>query len=295
MDLGGLDALNMAPCAKCGFPNFVPLFVGGFLLVEPVGAGGISSVYKAVSESEADPVRAVKLLRPECAGDPDAIEAFTLEAAIHSQIPEHPYIVGYVDSGFDADEHYYVLDFVEGTRLDQMVGDSGALPEQNALAIAAQLTSALEHIHQCGFLYRDINAGNVILRDSGEITLIDFGLTLPNEFAYRASKSRYIWGSGALLPPERIARTGEDERSVIYSVGMLLFWMLTGRAFFSAEDLAGQARRHVSTARLAVTAEVLPGCPEPTVALVGSMIRHDPAERIQTFAELKGIVLSLLG
>jgi serine/threonine-protein kinase len=268
--------------------------VGGFVLLQPLGAGGISSVYKGCAASDPETPLAIKILQPDRVDDPEAIAAFALERNIHAHVPRHPNVVGFVASGEEEGEPYYAMEFVPGVRVEKWVQESGGLDEESALGVTAQLLAALRHILAAGFLYRDVNAGNLILKDNGEVVLIDFGLALPLDYDYVTNASRHVWGTGPFMPPERIRRAPEDERSVVYSVGMLLFFLLSGRTFFEEEELVEQARRHLSPIRLAVTGDILPGRSPQGAELVGQTIRARPEDRIQTLAELEERVLALL-
>lgn len=287
------SALTFQNCGRCGFAILVPYQVAGFILFEPLGAGGISSVYKAYHKDTGDALYAVKLLRSECADDPDAVAVFLREAEIHGRVPDHPNIVRFVEGGCEDDEYFYAIEFVAGDRLQSLLNGGVTFPPPRALAITALLLDALQHILRHGILYRDVSAGNVILQKDQPV-LIDFGLAMPVEEAIEDNHDRTVWGTGEFIPPERILRGGENESSVIYSLGMLLFHMVTGKAFVNSTTIGAHAKRHLSSARLAVTPGMMPGCPRDLVELVGRMIRQDPGERPQSFAEVAAAVGRML-
>ena len=171
--------------------------------------------------------------------------------------------------------------------------ERGKIREAEALGLAVQVAAALHHIYRSGVLYRDLNAGNVILRPDGVAKLIDFGLALPAEQARAATRSDSIWGSSQFIPPERVFQGGEDARSVIYSLGMLMFFMLSGGPYINAPSAVGTVKRHVGVARLAVSPALLPGVSAATIEAVNTMMRPNPAERYQTFEETEAALARL--
>lgn len=293
MPVEGLEIFTFTPCPKCGNKVFVPLPVGDLLLFQPIGAGGFASVYKAYHRAMGPTVLAVKIIRQDQKGDAEVVKNFLAEADIHRQIPPHPNIVRYVASGCEDDEYYYALEFVEGERLEKRITGLGKIREAEALDLAAQILGALKHIYDSGFLYRDLNAGNVIVQPNGVAKLIDFGLTLPLTQAQAEKHAKDIWGSSQFIPPERVLQGGEDARSVIYSLGMLMFFMLSGGPYINAESAVGTVKRHVGVARLAVSAVRLPGVSAATIETVGTMMRQKPAERYQTFEETEAALARL--
>ncbi|MDO9542182.1 MAG: serine/threonine-protein kinase [Kiritimatiellia bacterium] len=293
MPIEGLEAFTFAPCPKCRNKVFVPLPLGDLLLFLPIGAGGFSSVYKAYHRTMGKTILAVKIIRQEKKNDPEVIKAFLAEGTVHKQIPAHPNIVQYIDSGHEDDEYFYAIEYVEGERLKRRLTQKGKIPEAETLAIVAQVIGALKHIYHNGFLYRDLNAGNIIMRADGVAKLIDFGLTMPIEQAQKENQEDSVWGTSEYIPPERVCHGGEDACSVIYSLGMLMFHMLSGGPYINAESAVGVAKRHVGLVRLAVSSALLPGISEPTIKVVNTMMRQEPAERYQTFEEAEKTIALL--
>ena len=292
--LAGLEPLTFAPCEKCGFHNFVPRLVADYLIFEPAGAGGIASVYRAYTREHPDRLFAVKILKQEHAGNQEIVDAFLEECRIHSQVPAHVNVVQYVDGGCVDDVYFYAMDFVEGERLYRLVEQNGKLAEEEALAVLAQVIAGLKHIYASGFLYRDLNADNVIVRPDGTAVIIDFGLALPLDEAARASTRDHIWGTGEFLPPERIYREGEDAVSAIYSLGMLAYFLVTAEMMTKSSSVEGQVKRHISSTRLALTPDRFPGCSDATMELIVSMIQPDRAARYQTFDEAEEAIWAVL-
>lgn len=292
--LAELEPLTFVPCAKCGFHNFVPCLVSDYLIFEPAGAGGIASVYRAYIQDQPDHLVAVKILKHEHLEHQDIVDAFLEECRIHSQVSAHPNVVQYLDGGFIDDIYYYAMEFVEGERLYRLVEQQGKLAEAEALAVMAQVVAGMRHILGSGFLYRDLNADNVIIKPDGTAVIIDFGLALPIEEAARASTRDHIWGTGEFLPPERIYREGEDQVSVIYSLGMLTYFLVTAEMMTKSSSVEGQVKRHISSTRLALTPDRFPGCSDATMDLIVNMIQPDRDARYQSFDEVEEAIWAVL-
>jgi serine/threonine-protein kinase len=289
-----LTALTFTRCPKCNYNNFVPLRVGDFLLAIPIGAGGMASAYKAYHRETADKVYAVKILMEEHLQNEAAVQAFLGEAEIHKQIPPHPNLVTYIDSGLQDDRYFYAMEFVEGMRLLTRLESRGRIEEPEALRLLSQILSALQHIYDQGFLYRDLSAGNVIINKDGQAVLIDFGLTLPIQEALELEPTKFIDGTVEFIPPERLFRTGEDQASLIYSLGMLAFFMLRGETLIKGSSLVGTAKKHVAKLRVSFTPAMLPDCSKEVVALVSRMIQTQHEDRYQSFTEVFNIVCDLM-
>ena len=263
------------------------------MLFEPGGAGGMASAYKAWHRDRGGRLFVVKVLRRDQRGLEHQTESLLAEGQIHQSIPPHPNLPDYAGHGCEDGECFYAAEYIPGERLAERLARVGRLPEREALAVCDGLLAALQHILQCGFLYRDVNARNVILHPKGRPVLLDFGLTEPLEVAGEGKQESYVDGTASFLPPERVLRQGEDEASVVYSLGLLLYFMLAGEEYVRSGTAAQTALRHIGV-RLAVTPAHLPGCSESTVALVARMIRKDPAERFQTFEELRQAIAPIL-
>lgn len=281
--LEDLAPLALAPCRKCATPNFVPLHVAGFWAVEPLGGGGSGSVYRAY-HLKSKTSCAIKLLHREERDNEKVIADLQKETEILSAIGPHPFIRQVVSGGFADGEHYCALNFIEGERLDDHVERLTCVPERDMLRIVLNLLSAERHICEKGYLYRDMKPENIILREDGHPVLIDFGFCLTAEQAASPAPSAFVDGSPFYLPPERLWRSGENLASEIYSLGMVLFYGLTGTTFFksaaSAEELA---LKHISSVRFTVNAKIMPQCSARVIELVDKMIQRDPADRLQSF------------
>ena len=281
----GLSPLTCVACPACGGTLFVPLRIKDFLLVEPAGAGGIASVYKAFLRHSPGELFAVKVLKEEHRSDQETVDAFLTEARIHGRVPDHPNLVGYVDSGCEADRYFYVMEYVTGEPLLSRVEKGGRIPEPEALQILERVMDVMEHIARQGFLYRDVNARNVVMSAEGEHVVLDFGLTLPLEVTRRPQgRVKHVVGTPEFLPPERLYGTGEDERSTVYSLGLLLYLMLTGTMMMKAKSVKSMAHKHVARLRVA-HASMPEDVSEAAMDLLEHMVAQEAKDRYASFHE----------
>lgn len=277
----GLQELRMVECPACKAINLVPMQVGRFWLFEPLGGGGMGSVYRALSADKVDRHFAVKVLSRVEKTKPANIHALLNEARIGKLIGDHPCLVKCVDSGCENGEYYSAMDLVQGERLDKSIDRLGRLPEQQVLQIALHVLAAEQHIFKCGYLYRDLKPENIIINDEGYAILFDYGLCMPREDALHP-KDEFVSGSPYYLPPERLLGKGEDASSEIYSLGMVIYYALSGQTYFDADEVEALAKRHVSKVRLSVSSK-LRDFREDLVALLTKMIRQERDERFQSF------------
>jgi serine/threonine protein kinase len=295
----GSDAASMPPlqfvaCPSCGATLFSPLQLKDFLLVEPAGAGGLASVYKAFRQGAVGELFAVKVLRDEIKDDPVSEEAFFAEARIHSLIPDHPNLVHYIDSGIEGPYAFYAMNYVTGEPLMRRVESHGRIAEPKALYILERALDVMEHIVAEGFLYRDVNAGNVILCDDDEPMLLDFGLTLPLEVVKRPQgKVKQVDGTPEFLPPERLYGTGEDERSTIYSLGLLTYYMLAGESMMKGRSSKSMAHKHVAKLRISHVS-IPDDVSNAAMEMVNRMVAQKPEDRYPSFRAAHEAVQALL-
>jgi len=278
-----LETLKMVECPQCKRIAFVPLRIGQYWLFEPLGGGGMGSVYKALNAQFPAMRFAVKILSRAEKTKPINIHALLNEARLGKIVGDHPCLVKCIDSGCEDGEYYSAMELVQGERLDKRVDRLGRLPEKEVLQMVMHLLSAEQHIYKCGYLYRDMKPENIIINLDGFAVLFDYGLCVPREQALHP-KDEYVSGSPYYLPPERLLGTGEDAYSEVYSIGMVMYYALAGQTFFDAKEVEALAKRHLSKVRLSVAGELRDFRPD-LVEVLSRMIKQEHSERYQTFHE----------
>ena len=280
------EPLHIVNCPSCACPEMMPMEVGDYLLIRPLGAGGMGSVYKAVCFS-AGGEYAVKILPRAKREDPLCIRNIMTEGEVGKLIGRHRNIVPTVACGIADGEYFLASEYCKGERLDELIELNGPFQEKEALNIIIQLTNALFHIANTGYLYRDIKPENVLLEKNGLARLFDFGLCLSLEEAANPDDEVATFaGSPLFVPPERVVGDSEGEFSDIYTLGLLFFYILSGRTYYTADEMLELVKKHVTAIRISSTGFKLKHCTEHTVAVLDKMIQRDPEDRYQTFREL---------
>ena len=218
------------------------ILAGRYRLLEQIGSGGMAIVYKAEDRRTGHFV-AVKLLRPELTQNAEYVSRFQREAQAASKMTHHN-IVNLLDVGMDGDSRYLVMEYVPGQTLKQVIQEKGRLPAQTAAAVTIRILSALQHAHENGIVHRDIKPQNILVNEDGLIKVADFGIARIAD-TRTLSQSDTVVGSVHYFSPEQASGGEADVRSDIYSVGVVLYEMLTGRVPFDADNQVSIAMLHL--------------------------------------------------
>ena len=278
----GLEPLSFSLCPFCNTNNYIPMLIDHYWMYEPLGGGGMGSVYKSISFRD-NSTFAIKILQRKEKKNRYIVNTLIREGQIATKISSHPNIGSVFECGNIKDEYFIVSEFLEGSRLDRCITDNDNIPEEKILSWGLQLLSALQHIYNCGYLYRDLKPQNLIVSTNGrDIKIIDFGLTI------EISKSGVndgdsIEGSPQYFPPERCNFEEENMFSEIYSLGMVLFYCFTGEPYYSSDSIMGLLQQHVRRLRVRSVAARLPDINPDIVKILDKMIKRDPAKRYQTY------------
>jgi len=215
---------------------------GRYELLEKIGGGGMALVYKAKCKL-LNRFVAVKLLRPEFTTDEEFVKRFRVEAQAAASL-SHPNIVSIYDVGQEDDLHYIVMEYVNGITLKEYIIQKGVLDWKEAVNIVIQICSAIEHAHKNHIVHRDIKPHNILLTKDGVAKVTDFGIA-------RAVTSSTITVAGSTIgsvhyfSPEQARGGFSDEKSDLYSLGIVLYEMVTGRLPFDGESPVAVALKHI--------------------------------------------------
>src|SRR3954452_17779752 len=255
---------------------------GRYKLDSKLGSGGMSTVYLARDETLERWV-AVKLMHREMSDQPDQLERFRREARSVAQV-SHPNVVSVIDAGEDGGYPYIVFEYVEGETLKARINRVGALDVQEALAYAIEVARGLTVAHARRMVHRDIKPQNVLIDAEGRAKLTDFGISRQLEQDGMTATGRVL-GTTDYVAPEQAMGHPVDQRSDVYSLGVVLYEMLAGQVPFSADSQVGVAMKHVN--------EELPDVQQrrPELSAAAAMVveratAKDPAERYQGVAEM---------
>jgi serine/threonine protein kinase len=255
--------------------------LGQYRLVERIGRGGMATVYKAYQPS-LDRYVAVKVLPTYLAHDPDFAARFRREARAIAKL-NHPHILPVHDYGQEGEVSYIVMRYVEGGTLKEILGRPLAL--DRTVDILSQIGDALDYAHQQGIIHRDVKPANVLL-DRGKWALLsDFGLAKIAAASVQLTRTGVGLGTPAYMSPEQAQGKPVDAQSDIYSLGIMLFEMLTGQVPFDADTPLAVLIKHL-TAPLPLPRKMNPDIPEPVERIILKAVAKAPEDRFQRVSEM---------
>lgn len=240
-----------------------------------IARGGMSTVYRATDLRLDRPV-AVKIMDPQFAADPQFLARFEFEARAVARL-NHPGLVAVYDQGQDGDHVFLVMELVEGGTLRELLRERGPMPPHAAAAVAAPVLGALAVAHRAGLVHRDVKPENVLISEAGEVKIADFGLVRAVAAATTTSRS-VILGTAAYLSPEQVTTGSADARSDVYSAGVLVFEMLTGRTPFTGDTSLSVAYQRVEK-DVPDPGSWIEGVPEEFDELVRRATEREPGAR----------------
>lgn len=250
---------------------------GRYRLEAKLGSGGMSTVYLARDTTLDRPV-AVKVMHREMSEQADQLERFRHEARAVAKI-SHPNVVAVIDAGEDGGYPYIVFEYVEGETLKARINRIGALDTQEALAYTIEIARGLTVAHARRMVHRDIKPQNVLIDAEGRAKLTDFGISRQLEKDGLTATGRVL-GTTDYVAPEQAMGRGADQRSDIYSLGVVLFEMLTGHVPFKADSQVGVAMKHVNEELPDVQGD-RPELSAATALVVERATAKDPTKRYE--------------
>jgi eukaryotic-like serine/threonine-protein kinase len=257
---------------------------GRYRLDSKLGSGGMSTVYLARDETLERWV-AVKLMHREMSDQPDQLERFRREARSVAQV-SNPNVVSVIDAGEDGGYPYIVFEYVEGETLKQRIDRLGRLPLDEAAAYAIEVGRGLSAAHARKLVHRDVKPQNVLIDPEGRAKVTDFGIARELE-ADGLTKTGRVLGTTDYVSPEQAMGQGVDARSDIYSLGVLLYEMLTGRVPFEADSLVGVAMKHVNEP-MPDLQELRPDASSALAAVIERATLKDPKKRYADMSAMLG-------
>src|SRR5215208_249921 len=247
---------------------------GRYRIIRRLGSGGMADVYCAEDLQLGRRV-ALKLLYRRFAEDEEFVERFRREASSAAGL-QHPNVVAVFDRGEFDGTYYIAMEFLEGRSLKQLVRQEGALDPDRAIDLVIQILKAARFAHRRGIVHRDIKPHNVIVDDEGRAKVTDFGIARAG--ASDMTETGSIMGTAQYLSPEQAQGQPVSPRSDLYSIGVMLYELLTGRVPFEAESPVTIALKHVSEPPIP-PAELNPAIPPALEAVVLRALEKDPARR----------------
>ena len=256
---------------------------GRYRIEAKLGSGGMSTVYLARDETLDRPV-AIKVLHREMSEQEDQLARFRQEARAVAKL-SHPAVVSVIDAGEDHGHPYIVFEYVEGETLKQRISRMGALDVQDALAYAIEIARGLAIAHNRRLVHRDVKPQNVLINMAGRAKVTDFGIARQLEQAGQTATGRVL-GTTDYVAPEQAMGQAVDQRSDIYSLGIVLYEMLTGEIPFTADSQVGVAMKHVNEDLPDVQSR-RPEISSAVALVVERSTAKSPGERYQSIEEME--------
>jgi serine/threonine-protein kinase len=259
------------------------VFNGRYRVDTRLGTGGMAIVYCGTDLLLRRRV-AIKVLRDQFSSDDDFIKRFSYEAQAAARL-SHPNIVNVYDFGREGDAYFIVMELVEGETLASILRDEHRVPESVAIDYATQIAAGLAFAHRQGLLHRDVKPANILVTHDDVVKLSDFGIARAvAENAIGVTQPGMVMGSVAYVSPEQAQGRELDARSDLYSLGVVLYQMITGRLPFTGETPVAVALKHVGEPAPALDAST--GVSPALASIVATLLQKDPAARFASATEL---------
>ncbi|OXM85854.1 Stk1 family PASTA domain-containing Ser/Thr kinase [Paenibacillus rigui] len=255
---------------------------GRYEILERIGGGGMAIVYKGLDILLHRHV-AVKVLRQQYVHDEEFIQRFRREAQAAASL-SHSNVVSIYDVGQEEDVHYIVMEYIEGTTLNELIKEKAPLQVEEAVHVASQICDALDHAHHNQIIHRDIKPHNILIGKNGRVKVTDFGIA-------RAVTSSTITQTGSVVgsvhyfSPEHAKGTFTGEQSDLYSLGIVMYQMLTGRLPFLGESPISVALKHLQE-EVEDPRKVNPLIPQSVENIILKAMRKNPAERYRSAKQM---------
>ena len=248
----------------------------------------MAEVYRAHDRLLDRPV-ALKVLFPELSVDRSFVERFRREAQAAANL-SHPNIVPVFDWGEDSGTYFIVMEFIDGRPLSSILKTAGTLSAERTADVGAHVAAALGYAHKHGVIHRDVKPGNVLITDEGQVKVTDFGIARAINTEESLTQTGAVMGTATYFSPEQAEGIGVDGRSDLYSLGVVLFEMVTGRPPFLGDTPVAVASKHVRDHPPAPR-ELNPSIPPTFEAIILKAMAKDPAHRYGTAEELRADLL----
>ena len=256
-----------------------------YRILSKIGVGGMADVYKGEDTLLGRPV-AIKILHANFASDDEFVSRFKREAQAAGKL-NHPNIVNMYDVGYDQDMHYIIMEYVDGETLKEYIIRHHRLSIDEAVKITISIGEGLEHAHAMGIVHCDIKPHNVIITNTGRVKVTDFGIARAMNSTNTVMYTNSIMGSAHYLSPEQASGKSVDGNTDIYSLGVVLYEMLTGKVPFEGDTPIAVALKHVREKVIPPT-RYNPSIPPLLESVVLKALAKNPADRFESISEMMG-------
>lgn len=255
---------------------------GRYQIIKSIGEGGMANVYLAY-DTILDRNVAIKVLRGDLSNDEKFVRRFQREALSASSL-SHPNIVEVYDVGEDAGQYYIVMEYIEGKHLKNLIKKRGALTIPEVIDIMLQVTDGLSVAHDSYIIHRDIKPQNIMILENGLIKITDFGIAMAIN-ATQLTQTNSVMGSVHYLPPEQASGKGSTLKSDIYSMGILMYELLTGKLPYRGDNAVEIALKHLKEPMPSIKAEI-PNLPQSIENIILKATAKNPKNRYNDAREM---------
>ncbi len=265
---------------------------GKYRIIEKVGSGGMADVYKAVQAGTLHRTVAVKILKAEFQTDASFVRRFEQEAQAVLNL-SHEHIVRSYAVGTEDDLHYIVLEYVDGSTLKECIRAQGKFLSRSAINIGSQVLDALSHAHEQGIIHRDVKPQNIIINARGHAKLADFGIARNAESSTITYAGSMVMGSVHYISPEQAKGRQVTAESDIYSMGITLYEMVTGKLPFEGDNSVSIALKHIQE-EIVPPIVIVPSLPRALNDVIMKAVSKNPAARYHSAKEMRQDLLRVL-
>lgn len=251
-------------------------------LIEKIGEGGMAEVYKAKC-LKLNRFNAVKILKKEFSSNDEIVDKFKKEATAIANL-SHNNIIGVYDVGTQDDIHYIIMEYVKGKTLKQIIKEQGKIQSKPAVEIAIQIAKALECAHKSNIIHRDVKPQNILITEEGIVKVSDFGIA-KSVSSSTVAHTTAVLGSAHYFSPEQAKGSYVDERTDIYSLGVVIYEMVTGKIPFDADNAVSIALKHIQE-EVVPPNKYTPEIPDVLNDLILKAMEKEPIKRYQSVRDL---------
>lgn len=263
-----------------------------YILKEEIGHGGMSKIYHAKHKYLPHEF-AVKILLPQFAEKREKLENLLKDKQVEGEIAcslRHPNIIRTHDYGKDSKGYYFIMEYVDGYNLDELIEQNNSFLEGRRYDIIMQICRGMKYIHDMEIIHRDICPRNMLITKKGEVKIIDFGLSISKRGRHRGLGERA--GTPSYMAPEQVRAHTVDERTDIYSLGVTLYKVLTGRTPFQSDDTLGRLHQHLNVTPVS-PCRYNPDISEGMESIIMRAMEKEPEKRYQSMKEVINDLLML--
>lgn len=264
---------------------------GRYQIIQHVGGGGMAKVYKA-KDTILDRFIAIKVMNESLSHDLDFVRRFIQEAQATAKL-SHPNIVNVYDAGREGQTYFMVMEYVEGPTLKKWIRSRGVVSPKEAISIAMQICDGLAHAHANGIVHRDIKPQNIIAAPDGRMKVTDFGISRILRSSSTLTKTGTVMGSVHYFSPEQARGYDIGFPSDLYSLGVVLYEMVTGKVPFDGDENIGIALKHVQEP-VPDPRNFNPDLPDELCRVICKALEKDPSHRYQSAQEMKRALQQVL-